>query len=85
MESKHHDIYTPINCDFYDELEIAAMRKTPVEIVLQGTNGSEERIITRVLNLVARNGAEYLVHDEGTDIRLDRILAIGGKALKNYC
>ena len=61
------------------------MRRTPVEILLASSNGSEERITTRVLNLVVRNGAEYLVHEQGEDVRLDRIIAVGDKFLKNYC
>jgi Rho-binding antiterminator len=85
MMTAYEQPYTPINCDFYDELEIAAIRRTPVEIVLQGSNGAKERITTRILNLVVRNGAEYLVHEQGEDVRLDRIIAVGDKFLKNYC
>jgi transcriptional antiterminator Rof (Rho-off) len=64
--------YTPINCSFYDYLELYAMRKTEVQIRLK--NG--EIFIGRIANLLVRDKAEWLIPEEGEHIRLDEIVSV---------
>lgn len=72
--------YRPIACDRYSELELLAMRRARVVALLRGDDGALERHAGRALDLVTREGAEYLVLDRsGADsvlLRLDRLLEL---------
>lgn len=72
--------YIPIACHLYDELEIAAMRKKTVELVILEEN--EESTLTAVIaDLWARDGVEYMKLVDGTVYRLDQIRSFDGTAL----
>jgi Rho-binding antiterminator len=72
--------YRPIACDRYSELELLAMRRARVVALLRGGDGALERHAGRALDLVTRDGAEYLVlARSGADsalLRLDRLLEL---------
>ena len=75
--------YTPISCDYYDELELFALRQTPCELRIQV--GEKEQILYgKIKNLYARKGEEFLVLDDKTEIRLDQIISVNGKIRKAY-
>lgn len=77
-------IYKPIDCSFYDELELIAMRGTETEIVfLEGENPVRKRSIIKTLE--SKGGAEYIVLIDKTEIRLDNILQIDGKVPPQNC
>lgn len=79
-----HTIYKPIDCSFYDELELIAMRGTETEIVfLEGENPVRKRSIIKTLE--SKGGAEYIVLIDKTEIRLDNILQIDGKVPPQNC
>lgn len=72
--------YTPIACHLYDELEIAAMRKKAVELVILADN--EESTQTAVIvDLWARDGVEYMKLADGSVYRLDQIRSFDGTPL----
>ena len=77
--------YQPISCDFYDELELLAMRQQEADLLLHDGHGSEERIRSVIKNLYTRNKEEFMLLRDGSEIRLDRIISVNGKAMKNYC
>lgn len=77
--------YQPISCDFYDELEIAAMRQTSAVIVYKSDAGEEVKISEKIKTIEARSGEEFLILNKGEEIRLDRLVSIDGKKLKSYC
>lgn len=74
--------YTPISCALYDELELAAMRKTPVSIEL--ANGDIVHVIIRTLEARKHDG-EYLITESGLEIRLDEIGLFNGKPFEKKC
>lgn len=77
-------VYKPIDCSFYDELELIAMRGTETEIVfLDGRNPIRRRC--SIQSLESKGGAEYLVLTDKTEIRLDNLLSIDGKVPKQSC
>lgn len=79
-----HTIYKPIDCSFYDELELIAMRGSETEIVfLDGENPLRKRSIIKTLE--SKGGAEYIVLIDKTEIRLDNILQIDGKVPPQNC
>jgi len=77
--------YQPISCDYYDELEIVAMRQTIAEIVFKNEKGVETTISTKIKTLQTRNSEEFLILENGDEIRLDRLVSMNGKVVKNYC
>lgn len=72
--------YIPIACHLYDELEIVAMRKRAVELVILIEN--EESTQTAVIvDLWARDGVEYMKLADGDTYRLDQIRSFDGTSL----
>jgi transcriptional antiterminator Rof (Rho-off) len=72
--------YVPISCSLYDVLEAAAVRGTPLVLVLADGDGRRE-VHGRVSDLSSRDGAEFLVvkadgSGERSEIRLDALLEI---------
>jgi Rho-binding antiterminator len=76
--------YTPINCNFYDELEaLATLRKSCViEFEQEGQTLSLQGVIVDLWNL---EKVEYLKMQSGEVIRLDKLLSVDGKRPGNYC
>jgi len=77
--------YQPISCDYYDELEIVAMRQTIAKIVFRNEEDEEITISTKIKTLQTRNSEEFLILENGEEIRLDRLVSMNGKVVKNYC
>lgn len=73
--------YRPIDCSFYDRIEAAAVRRTPVALRYRGADGSEVETRGRVADVFSREGAEFLQVAGGPEIRLDRLLALDGVAV----
>ncbi len=68
--------YNRINCDFYDQLEIHAMRKEKVEIFFTMKNGEDHLIKTLIENIYTKNKEEFLLTSCGFHIRLDKIISL---------
>ncbi len=83
--------YQPISCDFHSELELFALRKQPVEITYRSLapttadESSETTICEAIKDLYTRNSEEFLLLPDGTEIRLDQLVSVGGKVLASYC
>lgn len=68
--------YTPINCSLYDELELLAIRKNPIDIILK----SGETIHDIISTLETRKGeGEFLILNSGKEIRLDQLAIVDDK------
>ncbi|WP_306643077.1 hypothetical protein [Sanyastnella coralliicola] len=70
---KNKKAYEPIDCGLYDHYEVYAMRRT----LLSVTYKEGEKTVTNSLiikTLRALNGEEFLLAEDGTEIRLDRII-----------
>ena len=72
--------YVPISCDRYSELEVLADRRAEVIAECETAAGDLEQVRGRVLDLVTRNGAEYLLlgHEpaDAAPLRLDRLRSL---------
>lgn len=77
--------YQPISCDFYDELELLALRKTVAKIVIRKENEIVETIENVIKTLYTKDKEEFLVLENGQEIRLDKLVSVNGIELKNYC
>lgn len=76
--------YEPIDCSVHDKLLARATSRTLTDIVYRGADGTDEgeRVVQgTIVDVFARDGAEYLhVADEDSrriEIRLDRIQSFG--------
>ena len=76
--------YQPISCDFHSELELLALRQQPIEITYQQLDGTKTTICEAIKDLYTRNGEEFLLLPDGSEIRLDHLVSAGGKLLANY-
>ncbi len=77
--------YKPISCDYYDLLEIAAMRKTVADVKYRDDSGSTKSVSSRIDNLETRNKVEYLILEGGKELRLDDLISVNGKVLDGSC
>ena len=77
--------YVPISCNFYDELEAIATLKQSCTILYLDTKDKETTVQSRILNLYAKDKIEYMELENDLTIRLDQLISVNGKALKNYC
>jgi Rho-binding antiterminator len=76
--------YTPIACGVHDRLESWAVRGDTVEVVWHD-GADERRQRARITDVVARNGADWVVLETGETIRADRLSSVGGVAVIPAC
>lgn len=69
-------IYIPIDCEFHDVLEAAATLRRNVAIDYRDDEGNRRVVDARIADLFARDGAEYMRLDDGSLIRLDKLVSI---------
>jgi Rho-binding antiterminator len=69
------DIYKTISCQFYDMLEELAVKKIKSKILYMD-NQNEIYIEEIIVDFKTKNKEEFLILDNGTQIRLDKILKI---------
>ena len=67
--------YRPVACGFYDELGLRMMRGTPCRLVVE-TDDGREAVETTIDDLYTEGDAEYVRPENGTTIRLDRIVEV---------
>lgn len=76
--------YTPVPCNFYDQLEAFATLGTPCEIrFLQ--DGRPVIVKGKITDLYTRESVEYLKMDNGMEIRLDKITSVNGIQPLLFC
>lgn len=76
--------YQNISCSYYDQLEAFATQRTRCSIMFK-EEGNEQTTEGIIVDLFARDGAEYLKLDSGTVIRLDHIVSVNGITLNYAC
>ncbi len=75
--------YQSISCSYYDQLEAYATRRT-VCTITYSANG-EQTATGVIVDLFAKEGAEYLTLDTGAVIRLDHLISINGVPVSKFC
>ena len=76
--------YTPVSCDFYDELEALATTRKTCDIIFIN-NESRSQVRAGIADLYTRDKVEYLKTNAGLEIRLDKLVEVEGKIASNYC
>lgn len=76
--------YVPIACGVHDRLEGWALLRTPVEVAW--AQGGETRRQTAVIaDVLARDGADWIVLSTGESIRADWLVTVGGVEAAPTC
>jgi Rho-binding antiterminator len=70
------DQRVPVACDFTDELESISVKKYEVVVTFGDTSEAAQKIKGFIQDFVIRDKIEYMVMDDGTEVRLDRIRSI---------
>jgi Rho-binding antiterminator len=74
-------MYTPISCEFFDQLNVAMQRKIPSTVVYL-ENGEKKTIKGLVQTMSVIDGFEYLVLNTKEQIRLDTVVIFNGRRHK---
>jgi Rho-binding antiterminator len=77
--------YQPISCEYHDALESWSVLKSVCEIEYRTQDGSSATIKSRIVDIYARQGEEFLVVETGEAIRLDHLVAVNGQRLPENC
>jgi Rho-binding antiterminator len=78
------DAYTPVSCDLHDELESLATLRQTCRIVYRTETNATSEIAGRIVDVYAANHADYVKLQDGTVIRLDRIVSVNDKPVSFY-
>lgn len=80
---KEQTDYQPIDCNYYDELVLLAMRKKPCEIVYQAGEQKITAMTGIIRDIYTKNKEEFIVLESGLTIRLDKLISADGKKVEN--
>lgn len=69
------DVYKAISCKLYDQLETLAIKKIKSTIICMD-NENEKSIEDIIVDFKTKNKEEFLILNNGTQIRLDKIIKI---------
>jgi Rho-binding antiterminator len=78
------DSYIPVSCDFHDELEAIATLRQTCRIVYRTEADTITEVEARIADVYAANQADYVKLDNGTAIRLDRVVSVNDKPV-SFC
>lgn len=70
--------YAPIDCSLHDRLEALATLRRTCHIAYRDAEGNAQEIAERIVDVFARDGAEFLKTAGGLEVRLDRLDAVDG-------
>jgi len=77
--------YQPINCHFYDELELLAIRQQSCLIQYREDTDTIVERTDIILDFKIIEQAEFMILKSGVKIRLDKLVSVDGKVLKGFC
>ncbi len=68
--------YTPVSCELYDELEAIATLHRTSQIAYRNEASDKVEVESKIVDVYAKDGADYCKLEDGTLIRLDKLEAI---------
>jgi len=79
------DAYTPIACGLHDELQLLVLRRRPVRLLVRDDVGALRTVEGMATDILSRAGAEWLALEDGTFLRLDRLVEVDGRPFGGAC
>ncbi len=76
--------YTPIDCNYYDELEALCTLRKQVKIVYL-KNEAPQVVFDVINDLYTKEHVEYMVLAGGLTLRLDCLIEVDGKLVPGIC
>ena len=74
-------MYTPISCEFFDQLNVAMQRKIPSTIVyLEDDEKKTLKGLIETMSVI--DGIEYVILNSKEQIKLDTVLTFNGRRHK---
>lgn len=80
-----HRPYRPIDCGLHDELQLLVLRGRSVALVVLDEAGASRTLEGRPVDVTTRAGAEWLVLDDGSALRLDDLMEVDGRRFPKAC
>ena len=74
-------MYTPISCEFFDQLNVAMQRKIPSTVVYL-ENGEKKTLKGLIQTMSVIDGIEYVILNSNEQLRLDTVLTFNGRRHK---
>ena len=74
-------MYTPISCEFFDQLNVAMQRKIPSTVVYL-ENAEKKTLKGLIQTMSVIDGIEYVILNKNDQIRLDTVLTFNGRRYK---
>jgi Rho-binding antiterminator len=68
--------YQPIDCDYHDQLEEAAVMKWRVQFDYLDSEGQTQVYIGRLEDFKTQDGEEFVLLHNGVWLRLDRLMHV---------
>lgn len=79
------DGYEPIACGLHDELQLLVLRGRAVRLLVRDDAGEAHAVEARPTDVLTRADAEWLALEDGTFLRLDRLLEVDGRPFAERC
>ena len=74
-------MYSPISCEFFDQLNVAMKRKIPSTVVyLENKEKKTSKGLVETMSVI--DGIEYLILNTKEQIKLNSVLTFNGKRHK---
>jgi len=70
--------YRPVDCGFHDRLLALATLRTSCEVVYRDEGGRGRRTAGVIADVYTKGDEEFLLLEDGTRVRLDRLVSVGG-------
>ncbi len=74
--------YRLVACSFHDELEALATLQQSCQILYRDSDGDKQAVTTKIIDVYAAKGADFVTLQEGTVIRLDHLISINEKPIQ---
>ena len=74
-------MYTPISCEFFDQLNVAMKRKIPSTFIyLENEEKKTLKGLIKTMSVI--DGIEYVILNSNEQLRLDTVLTFNGRRHK---
>ena len=74
-------MYSPISCEFFDQLNVAMKRKIPSTVVyVENKEKKTSKGLVETMSVI--DGIEYVILNSNEQLRLDKVLTFNGRKHK---